>query len=88
MILVELRLFGAFRKCSENSFIPITISSNCNVKELRKYIEAELNRLNPNLGLSKLIYESAIANENEVLDENAEISSSCKLAILPPVCGG
>lgn len=90
MITVELRLFGAFRKYSEDSSISIEIpQKNCRVSALKEGIASELVRRRPDLKDSnKLVFESALANEKEVLRDNDEIQSSCTLAILPPVCGG
>ncbi|MCO5143789.1 MAG: hypothetical protein M9962_11930 [Oligoflexia bacterium] len=88
MITVKLRLFGAFRRYSKNSHISITVPSKCSVQTFRECVEEELNLLRPDLNDGKLVYESALANETEILNESTEISESCDLAILPPVCGG
>ncbi len=88
MIHIELRLFGAFRKYSESASIAIEIPNKCSVSSLKESIAMELKRRRPDLSESKLVFESALANENEILRDQEEIQASCSLAILPPVCGG
>ena len=88
MIDVQLRLFGAFRSYSSELSIPFTLPQACRVNEFKKLIAERLQDLNPELGKSDLVFDSAIANEREVLTEEDTIAESCSLAILPPVCGG
>lgn len=88
MITVELRLFGAFRKYSEGQSITIEIPAKCSVSSLKESIALDMARRRPDLKENKLVFESALANEKEVLHDQDEIQTSCSLAILPPVCGG
>lgn len=88
MIHIELRLFGAFRKYSESASIAIEIPNKCSVSSLKESIAMELMRRRPDLDESRLVFESALANEKEILRDHEDIQSSCSLAILPPVCGG
>ncbi len=84
MIEIKMNLFGAFKKY-QNLENPISLKFNSPVtidqikKEMGKYFDSN--------GI-QLILDSAIANESEVLEINTLIQHSCKLSILPPVCGG
>ena len=88
MITVELRLFGAFRKYAGGATIPVEVPAGCKVGALKESIAQELGRRRPDLRDNQLVFESALANEQELLQDQDEIHASCTLAILPPVCGG
>lgn len=88
MISIDLRLFGSFRKYSEHPIINIELLSKCDVLVLKQIIAGHLKKIKPDLGEPDLVFDSALANEREILKDQDEITQSCTLAILPPVCGG
>lgn len=85
---IELRLFGAFRRYSDSPSIRLEVPPGLTVAELKNYIARHLVELRPNLGNADLVFDSALANEREVMADETRVTGSCTLAILPPVCGG
>lgn len=79
MKLIQVRLFGAFRKYQPE--ITLEIALNATVQDLK---ETLLNLFDD----KKLIMESAIADEKQILLPQELIGSRTWLAVLPPVCGG
>jgi molybdopterin converting factor small subunit len=80
-ITIHLRLFGAFRKYGEN--VTFTMPAGCNIAAVKEKLAEVLK-----LADKKLILDSALANDNEIIDSNAVLTKDSHLAILPPVCGG
>jgi hypothetical protein len=80
-ITISMRLFGSFRKFGETVNFKVSAGSG---------IEAVKQRLSEVLAEADagLIRESALANDNAVLDAGAVFMQDSRLAILPPVCGG
>jgi len=80
-ITVVVQLFGAFRKYGGEMILIMPAGSTAgNVKKrLADFLELQDR---------EILKSSAIANENEIMNEGAVISEDCRLAILPPVCGG
>ena len=79
MIEIEMKMFGAFRKY-QNQQIRLSFESPVSVDQIKLTLFKQL--------AEKLIFDSALANEIEVLPPDAILSQSCTLSILPPVCGG
>ena len=89
MIDVEVRLFGAFRSYGPPSaLVSLAVPESATVSTLKKALAAALRGLNPGFQDERLIEDSAIADERSVLAADAVIRKPCRLAILPPVCGG
>lgn len=86
-ITVSIKLFGVLRTYSDNNQIEIKINNPISILDIKsKLIEALSN--NNEHEIKEIILKSAIGNEKEILQDDALISTSANLAILPPVCGG
>ncbi len=88
MSTIRVRLFGAFRKYIPSGVISITIDRPCGTTEIKSKILQQIKSENANFCDDLLIAESALANEKEILFEDAMVDNSAQLALLPPVCGG
>lgn len=80
-ISVTMQLFGAFKKYGEK--IIFIVPSGSTVQDVKNKLAIELKLDDPTL-----IYDSAIANDDEIIEKNNVFTQDCCLAILPPVCGG
>lgn len=80
-ITVTMRLFGAFRKYGETAVF--SVPSGSSVPQVKAGLAAALR-----MDDKTLIDDSALANDNEVIAEDTVFATDCRLAILPPVCGG
>lgn len=80
-ITVTVRLFGAFREYGES--VTFQVAPAISVLDVKE-------RLGKELGVkdTTLIHDSAIANDDEIIGNNAVLTQDSLLAILPPVCGG
>lgn len=85
---IEIKLFGAFRKYVPSGRIKIQVLNQFTVLQLKEKINSVLQEQVPGFNEPSLVYESALATETEVLNEDALISNQRNLALLPPVCGG
>lgn len=80
-ITITIQLFGAFRPYGES--VDITVPAGADVAAVKTRL-AEVLALENNA----LVYDSALANDNEVLGQDTVFQTDTRLAILPPVCGG
>ena len=80
-ISLTIRLFGAFRAYGEK--VTFTLPSACTVAEVKAHLAQELK-----IKDTSLLDNSALANDNEIIDDDAIFTQDSQLAILPPVCGG
>ncbi|MFH1157398.1 MAG: MoaD/ThiS family protein [Pseudomonadota bacterium] len=80
-ITVTVRLFGAFRKYGENA--TFTVPSGITITGVKEKLADVLN-----LPDRTLVRDSAMANDDEIIDGDAILTKDSRLAILPPVCGG
>ncbi|NJM09501.1 MAG: hypothetical protein HC883_00950 [Bdellovibrionaceae bacterium] len=85
---IEIRLFGAFRKYVPAGRIKLQIDRQYTALELKGKIQEALQAQIPDYTEQSLVFESALATEDEVLSEEAIVNEKCNLALLPPVCGG
>lgn len=101
---IEIRLFGAFRKylshlsnlqISNNEIktkfpnsIILNVAENISIKDLRYELMTQLNILRPDLDSYNLVFDSAFADEESILEDHQNIQNRQVLSILPPVCGG
>ncbi len=76
---IQLRLFGAFRKYQPE--LNLEIDSRATVQDLKEILLGYFDD-------EKLVLESAIADEKQILLPGELIGARTCLAILPPVCGG
>ncbi|MFN8370696.1 MAG: MoaD/ThiS family protein [Bacteriovoracaceae bacterium] len=88
MFKIKVRIFGAFRKYFEAPTLEITLEEQVTVSSFKQIFQKNLKALNCNFNEDKLVEESAIASEDEILTDNFIINQIMNLAILPPVCGG
>lgn len=79
-IRLRLRLFGALR--DHGSDLEIVVPRGAGTDVVRCAL-AEKLPIDP-----ALLAISALANDDEVLDETATFERDGVLAVLPPVCGG
>ena len=84
---ITVRLFGAFRNYSSEESITLKLASNSTVEDVRTSIATFFQKNTENFDC-KLIEESVIATDDQILDPQATLLPNAKLAILPPVCGG
>ena len=91
MIEIEMNLFGAFRKFQTNKTpVLLTVDSPASLNQIKSALSKKLTEISVDFKENgeKLILDSAIANESEILLPSVVLTQSCKLSILPPVCGG
>lgn len=87
--LVELRLFGAFRKYEGTGpVLKLEVPVGASVATLKQILGQTLRQKFEDFDEDVLISESAIADEQRVLLNDEVLAPSSRLAILPPVCGG
>ncbi len=80
-ISVTVKLFGAFRQYGDT--VNFNAPAGCSVRIVREKIAALLK-----LPSADLVNDSALALDDEIVQENTVFTRDCALAILPPVCGG
>lgn len=89
---IEVRLFGVFRKyVSDSNGVRLQIPEEATVREVKSALATYLAENSPNFKAGEgamLITDSAIANEERVMNDGDPIHPARTLAILPPVCGG
>lgn len=80
MIEFRIRLFGEMRKYGRD--VAFEVETPVSARELK-------NRLSATFGWDEaLLASSAVASESSVLADDAVLTRSAEIAILPPVCGG
>ena len=80
-ITITMRLFGAFRKYGEN--VTFTVPRGATTDVVKNELAVVLKMPD-----NSLIKDSVIANDSEIMDIKTALTQDCRLAILPPVCGG
>ena len=85
---IQVQLFGGFRQFSSASQLEFEVESALTPKELKVRIQQVLGSAENMDQLSALLSASVLASEDSILQSEEKIASSCRLAILPPVCGG
>lgn len=98
MINVEIKLFGAFRKYQKGSAtVSLTLEPPLSVDQVKSalssYLSQQAHTATSGASTSKqeihqLVLDSALANDTEILTKDVMVDQSCRLSILPPVCGG
>lgn len=88
MTKIKIRLFGAFRKYVPEGIIVIPIDNILTAKELKKNINTYLIENVVGYNESSLVFESAIATDAEIIQDDTVLNNCQNLALLPPVCGG
>lgn len=88
MIEVKIRLFGALRDYGDDREIKLKVPASSSVCQLRASLLSHIQCFHPQFAEPHLVMDSAFAIESEILQDSFQIESDCRLAILPPVCGG
>lgn len=87
-IILTVKLFGAFRPYSKDGPLVLEVAQGVSCAEVKNYLKVALKKTWPEFDKQALVDESALADEMQVLSEDAKIDRNTALAILPPVCGG
>jgi molybdopterin converting factor small subunit len=93
---LKVRLFGAFRNYADTPEVECALPSHATQATLKMELERLLSATHHSHAgpdeqrsrLSRLLAESALADEEKVLSETDPLRDGMRLAILPPVCGG
>jgi len=80
-ISLTVRLFGAFRRYGTTA--QVTVPAGSTALAIKQKLAEVLGA-----GAADLVRDSALANDNTVIDDAAVVTPGAALAILPPVCGG
>ncbi|MGK5087616.1 hypothetical protein WDW86_08665 [Bdellovibrionota bacterium FG-2] len=86
MIEVKVKYFGAFKRLG--SELNVNLVSECSVGEFRRHLSEEIKLHDPQAMEAALVSDSVFADESHILSDEARISKSMTLSVLPPVCGG
>ena len=87
---IQIRLFGAFRGylMAKENFIELPLSKPMSVAQVKELLIQHLDNLKPNENTKNLVLDSAIASDDQILQDSDFINLKSRLSILPPVCGG
>ena len=87
---VQIELFGASRDFSDQNFLEFNIEKNSTIKDIRNNIIDYLDKnFRDNENFKKIVNSSAFCSEsNNIVSDNYKITSSEKIAIIPPNRGG
>lgn len=79
---IPVRLFARARELAGKKVIGITLAPGSTLGELRARIAAQFPQL------KELLAYSALAVDNEWLDDTQTVPPKAEIALLPPVSGG
>ena len=87
---IKLELFGASRDFSNNDYLEFNIEKKIELKDFRKEIINYLDiNFKGNENFIKIVKSSAFCSEdNNIINDNFEISKDQKIGIIPPIGGG
>ena len=87
---IKLELFGASRDFSNKNYLEFNIEKKIELKDFRKEIINYLDiNFNGNESFIKIVKSSAFCSEdNNIINDNFEISKDQKIGIIPPIGGG
>ena len=87
---IKLELFGASRDFSNNDYLEFNIEKKIELKDFRKEIMNYLDiNFKGNKSFIKIVKSSAFCSEdNNIINDNFEISKDQKIGIIPPIGGG
>lgn len=88
MIRTKVNLFGAFRQYGDGENIELDLPANISLRQLRQAFIRRLLEIDPHFRQQELVFASAFADKNGVLNDEKITTILGELAILPPVCGG
>ncbi len=87
-ITLTISLFGAFRPYGNGDTLTLEVQRGANAAAIKNRLKEVLKQSCPEFDKAALVDESALADDTQVLAEDATVQESARLAILPPVCGG
>tara|TARA_B100000767_G_C19459164_1_gene407352 strand:- start:266 stop:535 length:270 start_codon:yes stop_codon:yes gene_type:complete len=87
---IILELFGASREFSNEDCIEFEVKKKTEIKDFRKEIISYLDKnFKGNEDLKKIVHSSAFCSEeNNIINDNYEITKDQKIGIIPPIGGG
>ena len=87
---IKLELFGASRDFSKKNYLEIEVQDKASIKDLRHEIILYLNEnFKGNENFIKIVKSSTFCSENnEIINDNYEITKDQKIGIIPPIGGG
>ena len=87
---IKLELFGASRDFSKKNHLEIEVQDKASIKDLRHEIILYLNEnFKGNENFIKIVKSSTFCSENnEIINDNYEITKDQKIGIIPPIGGG
>ena len=87
---IKLELFGASREFSNKSFLEFDIKKKIEIKDRRKEIINYLDgNFKDNDNFKKIVQTSVFCSEdNNMINDNYEITKDQKIGIIPPIGGG
>ena len=87
---IKLELFGASRDFSKKNHLEIEVEDKASIKDLRHEIILYLNEnFKGNEYFIKIVKSSTFCSENnEIINDNYEITRDQKIGIIPPIGGG
>ena len=87
---IKLELFGASRDFSNKDHLEFNIKGQLEIKDFRKEIINYLGKnFKGNESFIKIVKSSAFCSEdNNIINDNFEISKDQKIGIIPPIGGG
>lgn len=80
-VTLTVKLFGALSGLDNNDQLLLTLPHGVTLAEVRFALKKNLNN-------NQLVDDSAFADEEQILAEDAVFICDTQIAILPPVCGG
>ncbi|MDB9979366.1 molybdopterin biosynthesis protein MoeD [Candidatus Pelagibacter sp.] len=87
---IKLELFGASRDFSNKNYLEFNIEKKIELKDFRKEIINYLDiNFKGNESFIKIVKSSVFCSEdNNIINDNFEISKDQKIGIIPPIGGG
>ena len=87
---IQIELFGASRDFSDQNFLEFDLENNSTIKDIRnKIVEFLDKKFKGNENFKIIVNSSAVCSENNnIVSDNYKITSSEKIAIIPPIGGG
>ena len=87
---IKLELFGASRDFSNKDYLEFNIEKKIELKDFRKEIINYLDiNFKGNESFIKIVKSSVFCSEdNNIINDNFEISKDQKIGIIPPIGGG
>lgn len=89
MIEVQIKYFGAFRNSKRRvELSKLRFEKPFKVSELKSKLASEFRNRMGDESTARLVLDSAVASEDEILPLDLRVERNCTLLLLPPVCGG